>query len=430
MKSKLVDDLPELVKNQVISQEVALSIRNYYRTHESEAPNKLFTVFGVLGSLLVGLGIILILGHNWDDFSRAMKTGLAFFPLVLGQVLTGFVIIKDKGPIWKEAAGTFLFFTVGSSIALISQIYNIPGDLSVYVLTWILLCVPLIYLLKSNAVAMLHIMFSTFYAVTVGYGFNGFSEVPWPYIGLMILVIPRYLQVLKHHKDANVTSIFNWLMPLSLIIALGAFLEENEDLGYLTYVILFGLFYNMGKLPIFDDGKLRRNAYLIFGSVGTVVMLLISSFNGIWNFNLEPNFWRSREFFMTLLLFGITLGVLIYLYRKRWLIGFNPFNFVFILFTMVFFSGMVNSLIATIFINILVLALGLVTMKIGTDNYHFGILNYGLFIVATLIACRFFDTEMSYIIRGLLFVSVGIGFFMANYVMLKKKKSIGNIKNE
>lgn len=162
MKSKLVEELPELIRNQVISEEVAINIRNYYVTRQADSPNKLFTVFGVLGSLLVGLGIILIFAHNWDGFSRLLKTVLAFFPLILGQLLTAYAIFREKSSVWKEATGTFLFFAVGSSIALISQIYNIPGDLGTYVLTWIVLCFPLIYILKSNAVAMLHIVLSTF----------------------------------------------------------------------------------------------------------------------------------------------------------------------------------------------------------------------------------------------------------------------------
>ncbi|MEO5789939.1 DUF2157 domain-containing protein [Gelidibacter sp.] len=424
MKSRLVDELPELVRNKVISEEVAIKILGYYQSQESETPNKLFAIFGVLGSLLVGLGIILILAHNWDYFSRALKTGLALFPLILGQVLAGYAILKKKSGTWKEASGTFLFFTVGSSIGLVSQIYNIPGDLSTYVLIWILLCLPLIYLLKSNAVAMLHIAFSTFYAVSIGYGFNGLSEAPWIYVLLLALLMPHYLQLLKHQSEANVTSIFNWLLPLSVIITLGTFLERYGDLGYLTYIILFGLFYNIGKLPIFDDRKLRRNGYLIFGSVGTVVMLLICSFIGIWNFDSGSDLFVSKEFLMTLLLFGVTLALLIYLYSKQWMKQFNLFHFVFIIFTAFFFSGLLDGLIAAIFVNILVLVLGLVTIKLGADRYHFGILNYGLLIITALIVCRFFDTDMSYVIRGLLFVIVGVGFFLANYIMLKRKKSI------
>ncbi|MBJ7880228.1 DUF2157 domain-containing protein [Gelidibacter salicanalis] len=176
MKSKFVDELPDLIKHQVISEETALRIKSHYESKQSDAPNRLFTVFGVLGALLVSLGIILILAHNWDHFSRSLKTMLAFLPLLIGQVLVGYTILKRKSATWRQATGTFLFFAVGSSIALVSQIYNIPGDLSVYVLTWVVLCMPLVYLLKSNAVAILYLVFSTFYAASLGY--DGLGQVP------------------------------------------------------------------------------------------------------------------------------------------------------------------------------------------------------------------------------------------------------------
>ena len=152
---------------------------------------------------MVGLGIILIMAHNWDEFTRPLKTIFAFLPLVLGQLFAGYSILKKKSTTWKEASGTFLFFAVGSSIALVSQIYNIPGDLSSYILTWIVLCLPLVYLLKSNAVAILHIVFSTFYACNLGYGYEAIGETPWLYLLLIAFLLPHYLQLLKHRPYSN-----------------------------------------------------------------------------------------------------------------------------------------------------------------------------------------------------------------------------------
>jgi hypothetical protein len=217
-------------------------------------------------------------------------------------------------------------------------------------------------------------------------------------------------------------------MPLSLVITLGTFIDRNDEFGFLMYVILFGMYYTIGKIPFFDDQKLRRNGYVILGSLGTVILLLITSFNGMWDFNFERMSINSQEFYISLVLFLITFGVLAYSFSKRWIKGFNLFHFVFVLFTILFFIGMTDDLIPTISINLLVLALGLVTIKIGTDKFHFGILNYGLLIITSLVVCRFFDTDMSYVIRGLLFVSVGVGFFMTNYFMLKKQKSVANLK--
>ena len=423
MNSKIIRDLPELVEREVISEEIASRIEHYYKTKNETAPNRLFTVFGVLGALLVGLGIILILAHNWDNFTKTTKTIFAFLPLVIGQLFVGYSILKNKSKVWKEASGTFLFFAVGSSMALVSQIYNIPGDLSEFLLTWIVLCLPLVYLLKSNAVAILHIVFTTYYACELGYNFGYNENTPWLYLVSMVLILPHYFQLLKHQAAANITSIFNWILPLSVTIVLGAFVEHNGEFGFLMYMILFGLFYNLGKLPLFDTQKLRRNGFLIFGSLGTVIMLLTTSFRWIWEDVFKTEVLYTQEFFIALILFALTAMVLGYSYYKQWIKGFNLFQFVFVLFTILFFIGMTNEMIPTIFVNLIILALGLVAIKIGTDKFHFGILNYGLLIITALVVCRFFDTNMSFVIRGLLFVSVGFGFFLTNYIMLKKQKS-------
>ena len=119
----------------------------------------------------------------------------------------------------------------------------------------------------------------------------------------------------------------------------------------------------------------------------------------------------------------ITIGLLVYMISKKWIMEFNLFQYIFIVFTILFGIGFLNYIIPIVAVNILVLALGLMTIKIGVNKFHFGVLNYGLLIITALVVCRFFDTDMSFIIRGLLFVGVGVGFFITNYVMLKKQKS-------
>ncbi len=422
MNSKIQNDINELVEEQVISKEIASNIEDYYKSKKDHSPNRLFTVFGVLGSLLIGLGIILILAHNWDNFSKSIKTIFAFLPLVIGQLLVGYSILKKKSTTWKEASGTFLFFAVGACIALISQIYNIPGNLSEYLLTWIVLCVPLIYLLKSNALAMLHIIFTTYYACEYGYSFIG-SKEPWLYILLLALAVPFYYQLLKKRPKANITSIFNWLFPLSLVITLGTFVGSGEQFGFLMYALLFGLLYNIGKIPFFDNQKLRRNGYLIIGSLGTIIILLTTSFEWFWKFNYKQPVFELQEFYISVFIFFLTIGLLVYMNSRKWIKDFNLFQYVFILFTVIFFIGFYNDIIPIVLVNIIVLSLGLMTIKIGADKFHFGVLNYGLLIITALVVCRFFDTNMSFVVRGLLFVGVGVGFFITNYVMLKKQKN-------
>jgi hypothetical protein len=99
------------------------------------------------------------------------------------------------------------------------------------------------------------------------------------------------------------------------------------------------------------------------------------------------------------------------------------FQFVFLLFAVIYGLAFLSPDTATVVANLAVLATGIGFIYKGINQSHFGLLNFGLLIIAILTTCRFFDTDMSFAIRGLLFVLVGIGFFAANYFLAKKKKN-------
>lgn len=44
-------------------------------------------LFGILGAVLIGGGIILLLAHNWEQLGRPARVAVAFAPLVLSQAL-------------------------------------------------------------------------------------------------------------------------------------------------------------------------------------------------------------------------------------------------------------------------------------------------------------------------------------------------------
>ncbi|MDH7447842.1 DUF2157 domain-containing protein [Aquimarina sp. 2201CG14-23] len=422
MSSRFNKELKELVRDEVISSEIADCIYQYYDKKKTLKPNRLFTIFGIFGALLVGSGIILMLAHNWDNFSRITKTVLAFVPLIIGQCVAGFSILKNKSNTWKEASGTFLFFAVGASISLVSQIYNISGDLGSFLRTWILLCLPLLYVLRSHAVALLLVLSSTYYATEVGLWNFRNNSTPWLYLGFIAAIIPHYWIQLRNAISSNTTSIFNWILPASITVGLASFIRGNEELGFIMYMTLFGIFYNIGKLSVFKELRTLRNGYLIIGSLGTIILLMIFTFRWPWDEIYDTTMYVSQELYTSLLLGSIGISVLGHSIVKKGVRSVNLFQVSFLVFWAFFFllSGMTT--LPMILTNVLVFVLGITAIKIGADTFNFGILNYGLLIISVLIICRFFDTDMSFVVRGALFVIVGIGFFAANYMMLKRQQ--------
>jgi hypothetical protein len=219
----------------------------------------------------------------------------------------------------------------------------------------------------------------------------------------------------------------SWLLPLSIVFALGTIAKTTEELMFIAYFSLFGLLYLIGDVDFYSKQKSRNNGYRVLGSLGTIVLLMTLSFDWFWKdlrnkefqFNeiiAEPEFLASA--FISLLAIG-----LLYLNQKiKSLNQLKLLESTFILFIITFIIGLYSPL-AVLLVNIYVFVIGILTIRDGAKQEHLGILNYGLLIITTLVICRFFDTNLSFILRGVLFVLVGAGFFVANYLMLKKRKA-------
>ncbi len=417
MNSKLETQLAELLEANIISADIVQKITLFYHTKEEDKPNRLFVIFGILGALLTGLGLILIIAHNWDDMPRSTKTVLAFFPLILGQIACAYSHIKKKSTAWVESSATFLILAVGAAISLVSQIYNIPGNLSNFLFVWIAITAPLMYLLGSKVALVIHLILSTWYASYLGYSYKG--PIPWWYLLQFAWAIPFYITLLKKQPKSNMTGVLNWLIPLSAAIAIGTF-TNGDTLVCMMYLGFFGFLYNIGQVSVFKKQKLRRNGPAIIGSLGSSFLLTILSFEWFWK-DAPLESYPLAELLMTVALFLAGAAVLIYLYLKKQIKSFNLFQYAFIIIGALYLTksfGYVHGIILT---NILVATLGLFAIRIGINKNSYGILNYGLLLITVLIICRFFDTNLDFVFRGILFIAVGAGFFFTNYLLLKKQ---------
>ena len=421
---RLRKEIEELLDAGIIDAATARRINDYYNTKSGSPQSKLFIVFGILGALLTGLGIVLIIAHNWDDLNRTAKTVIAFLPLLLGQALCLYALLKkEDSTAWREASSAFLFIAIAACISLITQIYHISGSMSSFLLTWMLLAFAVMYVMRSSVASLFYIAGITWYAVASGY-WNSYGE-SYTYWGLLLLALPYYYLLYRNNRESNFFTYHNWFIPLSVIIALGTLAIEAEELMFIAYVSLFGLLYLIGNLPVLRNQKIRNNGYLVLGSVGTVAMLLGLSFDFFWadlrEEEFETGILSSPEFISASLITFAAVGLLIYLKMNQKSFELKPVESVFILFIIIYIIGL-ESPLAIIFINLLVLMIGILTIREGARQYNLGVLNYGLLIVTALVICRFFDTDLGFVLKGILFVGVGIGFFFGNYLMLKKKK--------
>lgn len=416
-------ELTELVNAGIISTDTAEAIHKYYASKNSGSSGKQLVIFGILGAVLIGLGIILIIAHNWDELSKPFKLLFAFLPLVTGQAACVYTLLKkNNSAAWRESAASFLVFAAGAAISLVSQIYNMEGNLSSFLFIWMLLCIPVVYGMQSAVASLVCIAGITWYAAETCYFHYGSGE-DYYYWLLLAALLPFYYSLYRQKPASNFTVLHHWLVPLSLTVSLGTVAAGDEELLFPAYINLLGLFYIIGNSRYFRSQKAIANGYITFGSLGTAGILIFLSFDFFWE-HLRKNFFlhgASPELIVTLITFFLAAAAL-YLQKKN-----NPdktirpFEFTFAAFSVIFVLG-TGITGAAVFINLLVLTTGIFTILNGVKANHLGILNYGLVIITVLVMCRFFDSDLSFVIRGLLFVIVGAGFFGANYYLIKTRK--------
>ncbi len=424
MSKQLLKELPDLVQAEVIDEATAQKIRAYYLQQPGQSSNRLFIVFGVLGALLVGMGIVLIVAHNWDSLSKSIKLAIGFLPLLIGQATAAYVIIKNiEERAWKEGTGVFLFFAVSISISIVSQVYHIEGDLAGFLFIWMCLALPIIYVLRSSVTSMLYVIGITWYGCEVGY-FDNSDRYALGYWILLGLNFPFfYLDYLKRSLKNNFYYLLSWLLAISVTVCLGVFVDENEMTILIAYMGLFSSFIIMSQMKVFETNRVLTNAYLVIGSLGIITLLLMLSFDWFWDeLKQDTSIFGQPEITVAGILTLFASYLLFQLLSQHKWNTINAKSYAFIIFIPLFFVGIQLPVLAQLLINVLILLFAIYTIRDGAQRNHLGILNYGLMIITGLIFCRFFDTDFSFVIRGLLFIGVGIGFFAANYYMIQKRK--------
>lgn len=428
MTKKIINDLQELHAAGIINEETAQKIHDYYNVNSTSSSNRLTLVFSILGATLIGSGIILIVAHNWDNLGKSAHTVLAFLPLIIGQMLCGFTLLKRKESIaWREASSTFLFFAVGTCIALISQIYNLGGDLSSFLLTWSLLCLPLVYLMRSSMVSLLYIAYITWYATLIGYDYPG--HPPYLYIGLLLLLTPYIYQLFQTHAKSNFFNFHCWLIIGSLCVTLGTFSDGQGELMWIAYISLFSIFILISRFPQFAERRIFGNPFLVIGVLGIVVSFLINSSTDLWEYLSKEDYdfsslFSSPEFWTNAVLILLAITLIIKNETFHGLRKIHPLAFGFIVYSFAFFIGILVPMVGIILCNVFLLWAAIYYINRGKEEDHLGLLNLGLVIITALIIVRFFDYDISFVTRGIMFILVGIGFFIANHQILKRRKEI------
>jgi len=427
----LYGELPKLVRAGVLDQAAAERLHAHYGDVRPISGMRFIVAgFAILGGLLIGAGIILLLAHNWEELSRPVRAALSFAPLVAGQLLVGYALWrKADSTAWCEGTAGFLAISIGASIALIGQTYNIPGNTANFLFTWLLLGIPLIYLVNSTTAAVL--------ALAGAVSWAGAAQAQgdhalwfWLFAGL---VAPYGWMVHRRDSAGYREQVLAWTACATLCIALGIVLEKNiPGLWTLVYSALFAIFYIAGRQ---GAGGGRVNAFQTVGALGAVVLALLFTYDWVWEDLGAGAFRRGNRYHdaglvQDSILTGVTLGgaVVLLVMNQRWRdLRTLPFGALPLL-TLVCFGARHVPLpvwVPMVVFNLYVLVLGVLVLVAGVRREHLALTNGGMGLIAVLAVLRFFDANLGFTVRGVLFILIGAGFLVANVVIARRRGRSG-----
>ncbi len=422
----LLDELPGLVDAGILDAAAADRVRAHYGGGARRSRLALL-VFGILGSLLVGSGIILLLAHNWQQLSRPARTLIALAPLAAGQILAVWgVWTGRRSAAWRESVGTLVTLAIGASIALVGQTYHIPGDPGAFLLTWMLLALPLVYLLEASLPAVLYLAGLTWWA---GYtqSVGGHAVAFWP---LAALVLPHVWQSARRDRHSSRSAVLGWALSLCLCAATGITLEKAlPGLWTIVYAALLAVLFLVGRMWHRGAPSPVQQPFLVTGALGIPALALLLTWEWPWH-EIGRRYYRTAhpyhqgaawfDCLAAIALFVVAVALLVRAIRCRQALAalYGALPVMAALAYAVAMRG--DATPAMLLFNGFSLTLGVGTLIAGLRGEQLAVVNFGMLITTLLILCRFFDAGFGLVARGIAFIALGLGFFFTNLALIRR----------
>ena len=82
---------------------------------------------------------------------------------------------------------------------------------------------------------------------------------------------------------------------------------------------------------------------------------------------------------------------------------------------------LIGVLVPSLLLNFFMLGLGVFTLLRAIRAGRVFEANLGMLVVAILAIARFFDNDLEFVVRGIAFIAIGLGFLGTNLVVFKRR---------
>lgn len=417
----LREQLPALVAAGVLDEEAARRLEAHYARGAGSGARAVVLLFGTLGALFVGGGVILLLAHNWEQLGRPVRTALSVAPLLISFALAALVLAREhRREAWGEAVAAFWTLSIGASISLVAQTYHLPGDWTAFLLAWLLLAIPIVYLLESVSAAVLCCLGLATWTLSTAVDSRS-ALLFWP---LLLVLLPFAWRRLRAAPDTAGSELVGWALALTVAFGtLPSFRHLDEVLwGPLLGTVALALW----GLAVLAQPRRWERPFRIVGGLGFLGTAFVLSFGDAWGSISRGDVEAGG---VELVLEGIVLAVV--LLASGWLLasaarrrGREAIALVAgpaALWLALLLSRLAGEDAAAVVVNVYLLALGVALLAQGMRDESLRRANLGTAVLGLLILLRFFDTDWGFLVRGSAFIAVGLAFLFVNLRLLRRR---------
>jgi hypothetical protein len=266
----------------------------------------------------------------------------------------------------------------------------------------------------------------------------------------LLLAVPRLILKYRENRYSNASVFTTWILAFSLCISIGVTLEKVvPGLWIVVYSGFFACLYLVGFLWFRDAPSIVQRPFHSIGTVGIIFLACIYTYVWPWKeigwefmrHESRFHFWAGYiDYIICGFVFLAAIGLNIFsIIKKKYsnvIFGIFPVIIVFCYILMAFTfdksysisnseEGML--LLIHIVLNIYLLALGIISIIIGTRQKKLLLINGGTLILAVLIVCRFIIVDELFedlITRGIVFILTGMGFLITNIIFARHFKKL------
>ena len=432
----MLSEIQYVLKKGIINAESAHRLTRHYEARLLNYKKILLYIFGTLGSVLIGSGIVLVIAQYWFNVPRVVKLLLSGIVLLTAQILVAkfCLFTKQKNRFVDESLAVFWSLAFGSMLYIVGDVLNLPRAHRTFLLTWSLAVLPVFYLQKSIASLFIYsgLVIGWLSLVSNEHG------VAVPLYGLYGALVPFYLWIRRDRGSVRHIILKYWLSAAAVISV--ALLMNYPFNWFLipSYAGMVGVLYFSGELFEAEEEKYLARPFTIVGLFGIFIHSLVMSIEDIWLFYRidmiisklsipSYTFVEDVVFFPLLLCAGsIFISCYCLAKRKMWF-HIVPALYCFLIIVLNLISMWVHKSFVFVFpwiINIYTLVFASLYVFRGFKKQSLFHMNVGSFFILAVIVIRLFGYDMSLWIRGVTFICIGSVYVFLNYKLIKKKRNI------